>query len=407
MKGWKDRFFFIDRRAIPDAMTWRHHDFDVYDAFPDNDFSVQDVRTLTERVIDLHTVPSRILFGVGLATTWEFPGFFPIFKDTEVITMSEYLRFPFLSGTEIMQGAPVPPNHPDPKVIAAREKKKAQVARVVAKKKENKKRSHDAEGSFKAKKKKKKSASASSDRISSPVPLEMVALVNQVILVHNRDEGRKEDILDDGNRSPSPSPRGSRPIHPAKEHVFLSKTNVDESSHPLNNLSIEGPVSQPREILTESLVYYSPGVMAQADMLERFENLTADYDALAETHADSLKEEHAGCEQRIQILEKPFNMAIQAEWGEGLSEGLKDEEIMDVLRKDEGFNPYSDKKLYPLYDKLFKKEYPYVEKIANGYHHSVANLMKVHPNPTPSKDTSTPTVSKTLSGSGPPPLQKT
>ncbi|GKF17772.1 hypothetical protein Tco_0062690, partial [Tanacetum coccineum] len=26
-------------RAIPDAMAWRHHDFDVNDPFPDNDFS--------------------------------------------------------------------------------------------------------------------------------------------------------------------------------------------------------------------------------------------------------------------------------------------------------------------------------------------------------------------------------
>ncbi|GJS56719.1 RNA-directed DNA polymerase, eukaryota, reverse transcriptase zinc-binding domain protein [Tanacetum coccineum] len=31
MKGWKDKFFFVDRRAIPNAMAWRHHDFDVYE----------------------------------------------------------------------------------------------------------------------------------------------------------------------------------------------------------------------------------------------------------------------------------------------------------------------------------------------------------------------------------------
>ncbi|GKD36979.1 hypothetical protein Tco_1257186, partial [Tanacetum coccineum] len=82
MKGWKDRFFFIDRRAIPDAMAWRHHDSHVFYAFPNNDFSIQDVRTLTERIIDLRPVPPGLFFGAGLATTWDFPGFFPVFKDT-------------------------------------------------------------------------------------------------------------------------------------------------------------------------------------------------------------------------------------------------------------------------------------------------------------------------------------
>nr|GEX87596.1 hypothetical protein [Tanacetum cinerariifolium] len=53
-----------------------HHDSDVYDAFPDNDFSIQDVHSLTERIIELRPVPSGLLFGAELATTWEFLVFF-------------------------------------------------------------------------------------------------------------------------------------------------------------------------------------------------------------------------------------------------------------------------------------------------------------------------------------------
>nr|GEU54012.1 hypothetical protein [Tanacetum cinerariifolium] len=53
MNGWKDKFFFIDKRAIPDAMAWRHHDFDVFDPMPDDDYSLLDVRALVENVIDL------------------------------------------------------------------------------------------------------------------------------------------------------------------------------------------------------------------------------------------------------------------------------------------------------------------------------------------------------------------
>ncbi|GKB14551.1 hypothetical protein Tco_0848474 [Tanacetum coccineum] len=101
-----------DQRAVPDAMAWRHHDSDVYDAFPDSDFSRQDIGTLTERIIDLRPVPHGLVFAVGLATTWDFPGFFPIFKDTggNVVTISKYLRFPFLSGTSIEKGVEIPPN---------------------------------------------------------------------------------------------------------------------------------------------------------------------------------------------------------------------------------------------------------------------------------------------------------
>ncbi|GJW90957.1 hypothetical protein Tco_0168510 [Tanacetum coccineum] len=36
LKGWKKKFFLIDRRAIPDAMPWRHIDTDLRDEFPTN-----------------------------------------------------------------------------------------------------------------------------------------------------------------------------------------------------------------------------------------------------------------------------------------------------------------------------------------------------------------------------------
>ncbi|GKE90844.1 hypothetical protein Tco_1571939 [Tanacetum coccineum] len=80
---WKKRIFFLDRRAIPDAMAWKHHDSDVNDPALKDGFSALDVQALTERVIDLRPVPSGLLFQGGLATTWDFPGFCLVFKDTE------------------------------------------------------------------------------------------------------------------------------------------------------------------------------------------------------------------------------------------------------------------------------------------------------------------------------------
>ncbi|GJR39388.1 retrovirus-related pol polyprotein from transposon TNT 1-94 [Tanacetum coccineum] len=272
-------------------------------------------------------------------------------------------------------------------------------------------------------------------------------------------------------------------IHPTMEPVFLYETNADRSSHPLNNLSTGDPTSQPREIITgqnikegesslsASVYVPSKGAMAQTDMLERFENLLADYDALAETHSEcsetvrklvdarldlehnaklytdamnrykTVKEEHAGCGQRIQILENEKNylsaanhdqaariQALEAELSKKdsaltyaermVAEGNKEREKLttqlsqaeikrfDSIRKllptvvsrlksriqaefirafQHGYPGWMGQrvergtKLNPMYDDLFKKEYPYVQKIASGFCHLVADLQKIHP----------------------------
>ncbi|GKA44136.1 hypothetical protein Tco_0736860 [Tanacetum coccineum] len=179
------------------------------------------------------------------------------------------------------------------------------------------------------------------------------------------------------------------------------------------------------------------GAMAQTYMLERFENLLADYDSLSETHAECSEMGLEGRTCQIQSLEvelakKDYALTYterllaegvkdcdkltvllgQAEVekfdsiqkllltvGRGLSEGRTNKEILDLLHKAKDFDLSSDKKLYPMYDKLFETEYPYVKKIASGYRHSVAELLKVYLEPDPDKGTSAPTISKALDGS--------
>ncbi|GKE19198.1 hypothetical protein Tco_1426775 [Tanacetum coccineum] len=97
-----------------------------------------------------------------------------------------------------------------------------------------------------------------------------------------------------------------------------------------------------------------------------------------------------------QSLSEPFNMAIHVGWGRGLSEGRTEKEIIAVLSRVENFDAYFDRKLYPMYDKLFEKEYPFVMKIASGYHHTVANFLKIHPDPAPSGSLVAPTISSAL-----------
>nr|GEW38300.1 hypothetical protein [Tanacetum cinerariifolium] len=183
-------------------MVWRHYDLDINDPALEDGFSMQDVQALTERVIDLRPVPSGLLFQGGLATTWDYPGFHPIFKNTDgnVVTMSEYLHFPFLSGASISKGpaltsqdhalqhtiCPLPEgqNIPekkdhqrrveveDPKIVSIRERK----ARVAAKKKERKKQGGDGVEGSRPKTKRRKTAGrkdglVASEATSSPKPI--------------------------------------------------------------------------------------------------------------------------------------------------------------------------------------------------------------------------------------------
>ncbi|GKA80452.1 hypothetical protein Tco_0787048 [Tanacetum coccineum] len=219
LKGWKKRFFFLDRRAIPQAMAWRHHDSDIHDPLPTDGFRASDVVTLTDQSIDIRPVPSGLLFHAGLATTWEFSGFLPIFKDTEgnVVTMSEYLRFPFLDGATIEQGdalsardaitlhttGPLPVNRslpaktarlkeveiPDPKIVIIRERK----ARAAAKKQAERKRAAGDEGGSKGKPKRRKvSAVRAEEEASSASPLRIVAPNPSFLLKDVDDAGTAE-----------------------------------------------------------------------------------------------------------------------------------------------------------------------------------------------------------------------
>ncbi|GKD77940.1 hypothetical protein Tco_1340561 [Tanacetum coccineum] len=243
LKGWKKRFFFLDRRAIPQAMAWRHHDSDIHDPLPTDGFRASDVVTLTSQSINIRPIPSGLLFHAGLATTWEFSGFLPSFKDTEgnVVTMSEYLRFPLLDGATIEQGdalsardaivshttGPLPVTQslsektarlkeveiPDPKIVAIRERK----ARAAAKKRAERKRAAGGEGGSKGKPKRRKVSVVrpeeedSTEEASSASPLRTIA-PNPSFLLKDVDEGTAESREDE---------------HVSVPHNYSANTNPD------------------------------------------------------------------------------------------------------------------------------------------------------------------------------------
>ncbi|GJZ88434.1 hypothetical protein Tco_0660216 [Tanacetum coccineum] len=78
-------------------------------------------------------------------------------------------------------------------------------------------------------------------------------------------------------------------------------------------------------------------------------------------------------------LSEPFNLAIQAGWGKGLTEERSEEDLVELMGRMEGFDAYADTKMKVEYDKLFEKRYPYVEKISRGFRRSIFDLLKVYP----------------------------
>nr|GEU57959.1 hypothetical protein [Tanacetum cinerariifolium] len=76
-----------------------------------------------------------------------------------------------------------------------------------------------------------------------------------------------------------------------------------------------------------------------------------------------------------QSLSVPFNLEIQAGWAKGLAEGHSKEDVMTALLRLENFDAYSIRRMYVEYDKLFEKQYTFIEKISRGFRHSVAELL--------------------------------
>ncbi|GKC81631.1 hypothetical protein Tco_1137348, partial [Tanacetum coccineum] len=158
--------------------------------------------------IDIRGIPSGLLFSAGLAVTWEFPKFRPLFKDPEghVVTMSEYLRLPFLSGMTIEAGEALTeqdsiPQHtttplsadeqvpkktasqqrvesPYPKIVATRIRKANAAAKRKAKKNRESEGAGGSEGSLKRRKPSsgpgERAKEKPSDHIPCPTPLRTI-----------------------------------------------------------------------------------------------------------------------------------------------------------------------------------------------------------------------------------------
>nr|GEX27905.1 hypothetical protein [Tanacetum cinerariifolium] len=321
---------------------------------------IRDVETLAERVIDLRPIPFGLLFQGGLAITWDFPGFRCVFKDTEgnVVTMSEYLRFPFLSVATIEKGNAltnqdlrerhIVPLLPADQAISDKTGHQKE-------KREKKKRGVDeGDGSRPQGKRKKTSAarrdsSATTGHVSSPKPIRVADPVglntenlsgaaaniaesqgNQSLHDSHHDSANHSvhkdqtvrnltlvptEVLQSfsGDHFVHRSPTAERATSHARLSVQGAHANEGESSRDQAYYVLEWFIHRRCRVdnpmwCRELMIHLAPpaaqeesnaldnstaferawfalgrGALAQADILERFENLQADYNSLAET----------------------------------------------------------------------------------------------------------------------------
>ncbi|GJV65311.1 hypothetical protein Tco_1476139 [Tanacetum coccineum] len=105
-KHWKSGFFFIDRRAIPDAMVWRHPDAAIDDPRPAaGSFNMADVRCLGAHVIKLRDMPEGVLVFSGLSRVYKSRVYDPVLRGANgnVIGIHDFLCLLEWTGAEVQE----------------------------------------------------------------------------------------------------------------------------------------------------------------------------------------------------------------------------------------------------------------------------------------------------------------
>ncbi|GJU99212.1 hypothetical protein Tco_1328483, partial [Tanacetum coccineum] len=210
--------------------------------------------------------------------------------------------------------------------------------------------------------------------------------------------------------------------------VHLEPPVAQEESNALNNATA----------LKRGWFNLGRGTLAQTDILERvdLEHNAKLYTDMTERYR-SVKGEHDGCGEKFRVLEDqnnelsqvnkdqalrfkeledilakekerlvaqlsqtemakfdciPFQPGYSTGWAKGLTEERFKEDLLDIMSRMENIDAYVNKKMYVEYDKLFEKRYPFREKISHDFRHKVADLLKVYPDPPPSRQAPSTTV---------------
>ncbi|GJS22219.1 hypothetical protein Tco_0450851 [Tanacetum coccineum] len=106
LKKWKDKFFLIDRRAIPDYLTWRHSCSCVSDDLPTDGYDRNDVERLCARLICLREMREEVLVRSGLSSMWFNKECDPVFRridDNAEMSIYDFMTLPSWSDAKVVE----------------------------------------------------------------------------------------------------------------------------------------------------------------------------------------------------------------------------------------------------------------------------------------------------------------
>ncbi|GJY70315.1 hypothetical protein Tco_0474018 [Tanacetum coccineum] len=106
MKHWKSGFFFINRRAILDALVWRHPNAAIDNQRPAaGSFNMADVRRLSAHVIKLRDMSGGVLVLFGLSSIWKSRVCDPVLRDADgnVTGINDFLCLLEWTGAEVQE----------------------------------------------------------------------------------------------------------------------------------------------------------------------------------------------------------------------------------------------------------------------------------------------------------------
>ncbi|GKA38152.1 hypothetical protein Tco_0730703 [Tanacetum coccineum] len=97
LKLWKEKFFLIDRRAIPFHIPWRHPDSCIIDKVP-TDFNQNHIDQLKAHIVKLRDIPEGVLVRSGISRVWRNPMCDLVLRrsDNTVMGIYDFLCMPSL-----------------------------------------------------------------------------------------------------------------------------------------------------------------------------------------------------------------------------------------------------------------------------------------------------------------------
>ncbi|GJT58619.1 hypothetical protein Tco_1002152 [Tanacetum coccineum] len=104
LKLWKEKFFLIDRRAIPFHMPWRHPDSCITDKVPTS-FNQDHIDQLKAHIVKLRDIPEGVLVRSGLSRVWRNPMCDPVLRrsDNTVMSIYDFLCMPSLDKVTVRE----------------------------------------------------------------------------------------------------------------------------------------------------------------------------------------------------------------------------------------------------------------------------------------------------------------